>query len=65
MALFKRLNFPHLVGDKMTLDQYKKLADEKEALFRQLFTPIIKLLKELVKFYNFFLPRLIFHYLTR
>lgn len=41
---------PELFGDSLTTEEYKKLADEKEALFRELFTLIIKPLKGLIYF---------------
>jgi beta-phosphoglucomutase len=41
---------PDLFGNKMTPGQYKKLADEKEALFRELFEPVIKPLNGLIHF---------------
>lgn len=41
---------PDIFGDRMTASEYKQLAEEKEALFRQLFAPIIKPLNGLVAF---------------
>jgi len=41
---------PDIFGDQMTPAAYKKLADEKEALFRNLFEPIIQPLKGLIHF---------------
>lgn len=41
---------PDIFGNRLTLEQYQQLADEKEALFRELFAPIIKPLDGLMKF---------------
>jgi beta-phosphoglucomutase len=41
---------PDIFGDQMTPAAYKKLADEKEALFRKLFEPIIQPLNGLIHF---------------
>ncbi len=41
---------PEIFGDRLTPEQYKKLADEKEALFRELFAPIIQPLPGLIQF---------------
>jgi HAD superfamily hydrolase (TIGR01509 family) len=41
---------PDIFGDRMTAAEYKQLADEKEALFRQLFAPIIRPLTGLLAF---------------
>jgi beta-phosphoglucomutase len=41
---------PDIFGDQMTPAEYKKLADEKEALFRKLFEPIIQPLNGLIYF---------------
>jgi beta-phosphoglucomutase len=41
---------PDIFGDQMTQAAYKKLADEKEALFRKLFEPIIQPLNGLIHF---------------
>jgi len=41
---------PDIFGDQMTPTDYKKLADEKEALFRKLFEPIIQPLNGLIHF---------------
>jgi len=41
---------PDIFGDQMTPAEYKKLADEKEALFRKLFELIIQPLKGLIPF---------------
>ncbi|UCE07490.1 MAG: HAD family phosphatase, partial [bacterium] len=51
--VFGRANkdwLPDIFGDQMTIEQYKKLADEKEALFRKLYVPIIKPLNGLIDF---------------
>lgn len=41
---------PDIFGDQMTAVEYKQLADEKEALFRQLLAPIIRPLTGLLAF---------------
>lgn len=41
---------PDIFGNQMTPAAYKKLADEKEALFRKLFEPIIQPLDGLIQF---------------
>ena len=41
---------PDIFGNKMTTGGYQKLADEKEALFRELFEPIIQPLEGLLDF---------------
>ena len=41
---------PDIFGNRLTPEQYRKLADEKEALFRELFAPIIKPLTGLIEF---------------
>lgn len=41
---------PDIFGDQMTRAEYKKLAAEKEALFRKLFEPIIQPLNGLLPF---------------
>jgi len=41
---------PEIFGDLLTPEQYKLLADEKEALFRELYSPIIQPLPGLIKF---------------
>jgi HAD superfamily hydrolase (TIGR01509 family) len=41
---------PDIFGNRLTPEQYRKLADEKEALFRELFAPIIKPLDGLIDF---------------
>lgn len=41
---------PEIFGDHLTPTQYKKLADEKEALFRELYAPIIEPLPGLIPF---------------
>lgn len=43
---------PDIFGNRMTAAEYKRLADEKEALFRQLFAPIIRPLNGLLAFLN-------------
>jgi len=41
---------PDIFGDRLTPEQYRKLASAKEALFRELFAPIIKPLAGLIAF---------------
>lgn len=53
MRIYGRANkdwLPDIFGDQMTPAEYKKLADEKEALFRKLFEPIIQPLNGLHHF---------------
>ena len=41
---------PDIFGNRLTPEQYRKLASAKEALFRELFAPIIKPLAGLIEF---------------
>ncbi|MCU0644437.1 MAG: HAD family phosphatase [bacterium] len=41
---------PDIFGNRLTPEHYRNLADEKEALFRELFAPIIKPLEGLIDF---------------
>jgi len=41
---------PDIFGNRLTPEQYRKLASAKEALFRELFAPIIKPLDGLINF---------------
>lgn len=53
LKIYGRANknwLPDIFGDQMTPAEYKKLGDEKEALFRKLFEPIIQPLNGLIHF---------------